>query len=76
MYSPLTINGGDMEEPDVEQVAWVFKKILTHMREGGTFRYLIYERMGFGPEAYEPLYQAGGMAISNLCNAEITEDEL
>lgn len=43
----------------------VFKKILEHAKEGGTFRYLIYERLGFGPDAYFPLYEAGGMVISN-----------
>lgn len=45
--------------------AQVFQAIWDHMQEGGTFRYLIYERLGFGPEAYLPLYEAGGMNISN-----------
>lgn len=46
-------------------VAWVFGNIVDHATEGGTFRYLIYDRLGFGPEAYVPLYNAGGMTISN-----------
>lgn len=46
-------------------VAWAMQHIVEHARDGGTFRYLIYERLGFGPEAYVPLYQAGGMEISN-----------
>jgi hypothetical protein len=46
-------------------VAWAFAKIVEHGREGGTFRYLIYDRMGFNGDAYVPLYDAGGMVISN-----------
>ena len=43
---------------------WVFKKIVEHAKEGGSYRYLIYDRLGFGPEAYVPLC-ADGMTISN-----------
>src|SRR6266853_3187229 len=45
--------------------AQVFKAIVKDATEGGSFRYLIYERLGFGPESYIPLYDAGGMTISN-----------
>lgn len=45
--------------------AWVISKIDEHGAEGGSFRYLIYERLGFGPDAYVPIYEAGGMNISN-----------
>lgn len=45
--------------------AQVFKAIVDHAADGGTFRYLIYERLGFGADAYVPLYLAGGMTISN-----------
>lgn len=45
--------------------AWVFKNIVEHAEDGGSYRYLIYERLGFGPDAYVPLYEAGGMTISN-----------
>lgn len=48
--------------------AWVFSKVNDHMKEGGSFRYLIYHRMGFDGDAYVPLYCAGGMNISNACN--------
>jgi hypothetical protein len=54
-----------MNKPTIEQVAWVFKKLCEHMKEGGTFRYLIYDRMGFDDDAYLPLYSAGGLALSN-----------
>lgn len=50
----------------------IFRAIAEHIHEPGTFRYLVYDRLGFGPRAYEPLYRAGGMKISNLCvDAEI-----
>lgn len=45
--------------------AWVMEHICDHAKDGGSFRYLIYSRMGFGPDAYMPLYCAGGMEISN-----------
>lgn len=46
-------------------VAWAMKAICDHAREGGSFRHLIYDRLGFGMDAYVPLYIAGGMDISN-----------
>ena len=61
-----------IDQPPLEHVAWVMRHIRDHLREGGTFRYLIYGRMGFGPEAYIPLYEAGGMDISNAC-CELSE---
>ena len=45
--------------------AWVFKHITAQAQQGGSFRYLIYNRLGFGTDAYVPLYDAGGMEISN-----------
>lgn len=33
---------------------------------GGSFRHLIYDILGFGPDAYRPLYEAGGMALTNM----------
>lgn len=44
---------------------WVFKNICEHARGDGSFRYLIYNRLGFDLDAYSPLYYAGGMDISN-----------
>jgi len=43
---------------------WVMKHIVAHASEGGSYRYLIYERLGFGPEAYAPLC-SDGLTISN-----------
>lgn len=50
--------------------AWAIKHIVDHANEGGSFRHLIYDRFGFGPEAYVPLYSAGGMTISNEFDLE------
>lgn len=56
---------GGVEKPTVEQVAWVFRNLVDQLKEPGTFRYLVYDRMGFGPGAYGSLYDAGGMFITN-----------
>jgi hypothetical protein len=45
--------------------AQVFRSLCTHAREGGSFRFLIYDRLGFDSDAYSVLYLAGGMVISN-----------
>lgn len=45
--------------------AGVLSAIRDHAIEGGSFRHLIYERMGFSEAAYLPLLLAGGMDISN-----------
>jgi hypothetical protein len=51
--------------PPIEIVAWVFAHVAQHLREGGSYRHLIYDRMGYGPDAYLPLCEAGGLEISN-----------
>jgi hypothetical protein len=62
-------------ETQLAAAAFVIKKIVDHGREGGSFRYLIYDRLGFGPEAYIPLYLAGGMHISNHFEIDRIEGE-
>jgi len=52
-------------ETKLAVTAWVFRNIVEHGDNPGSFRYLIYDRMGFGPDAYIPLYEAGGMTITN-----------
>jgi hypothetical protein len=45
----------------------IFRAIDTHAREGGSFRYLIYNRLGFKVGgAYAVLQCAGALAVSNL----------
>ena len=44
---------------------FIFRELCEHAKRSGTFRYLIYERLGFYRDAYSPLYLAGGLDISN-----------
>lgn len=53
------------QEQRLAVTAWVMRHLCAHATEGGTYRYLIYGRLGFGPEAYLPLQLAGGLDISN-----------
>jgi hypothetical protein len=52
---------------------WVMKHIVDHAKEGGSYRYLIYERLGFEMDAYSPLLESG-MTISNDFSIEDMED--
>ena len=51
-------------EVKIAVTKWVFRNLVEHAQEGGTYRYLIYDRLGFGTEAYAPLC-SDGMTISN-----------
>lgn len=39
--------------------------VLDHAREGGSFRHLVYERLGLSVAAYAPLCMGAGMDVSN-----------
>lgn len=52
-------------EQKLAVTSFVFDNIWQHALEGGSFRYLIYERLGFNPDAYVPLYHSNGLNISN-----------
>jgi hypothetical protein len=55
-----------IEKPTMQQIAWVFRHITDNaIKEEGTFRHLIYDRMGLNSDAYQLLYESGGMAINN-----------
>ena len=45
--------------------AWVLRHLADQSEEGGSFRVLIYNRLGFPTDAYAPLYRAGGQALTN-----------
>jgi len=62
-----------MQPLTVDQVGWVFDCIVKNGAVGGSFRNLIYNFMGFGPETYDTLYRAGGMSITNKMNNEKEE---
>ena len=51
-------------EQRLAATAYVFQKICEHARSGGTYRNLIYDRLGFDQDAYSALYPEG-MLISN-----------
>lgn len=51
-------------ETKLAVTAWVMEKIVDHAKEGGSYRYLIYRRLGFDMDAYAVLL-ADGMTISN-----------
>jgi len=72
MKTPDELLGGQ-DKPTIEQTAWVFAHLYDHLQDSGSFRYLIYNRMGYGIESYCPLYGAGGQSISN---ALIVEDDV
>jgi hypothetical protein len=42
----------------------VISALLEHAKEGGTFRYLVYDRLGFSQESFTSLYLAGGANIA------------
>ena len=48
----------------IAAAAWVMKHIVDHAKEGGSFRHLIYSRLGLDTSAYVPLC-SDGMTISN-----------
>jgi len=55
------------QKPTIEQTAWVVAHVLDHMKKGGSYRHLIYDRFGHGPESYVTIFFAGGLNLSNLC---------
>jgi hypothetical protein len=57
----------------LDYAAEVLKAIVDHAKDGGSYRCLIYDRLGFGPDAYGVLL-ADGMIVSNefvLMDSEI-----
>jgi hypothetical protein len=54
--------------------AWVFKNIIENAKDGGSFRCLIYDKLGYKTDAYCPLLLAGGMEITN--ELELKKDRL
>jgi len=52
---------------------WAMKHIVEHAKEGGSYRYLIYDRLGFEPDAYAALC-SDGMTISNEFDFTLKSD--
>jgi len=51
----------------------VIRKVVEVGRDPCSFRYFIYDVLGFEPNAYVPLYLAGGMEITN--NFDLNQNE-
>lgn len=49
----------------VALAGWVFGHVLAHAKVRGSYRGLVYERLGFGPDAYAHLLDCGALEISN-----------
>ncbi len=64
-----------VSKPTIEQVAWIAKCICQNADEHGTFRHLIYDIMGYGGEAYQPLCEAGLLRINNSMT-ELTPEQV
>ena len=52
--------------------AWVMKHIVDHAKDGGTFRYLIYTRLGLDISAYVTLC-SDGITISNEFDLQLKD---
>ena len=60
-------------EMKIAVTRWVMKHIVAHAEEGGSYRYLIYDRLGFEADAYAPLC-GDGMTISNIFDLNLANE--
>ena len=58
----------------IEQAAEIMEHVIAEMVEGGSFRYFIYDRLGFEQDAYVPLYTAGVMNFTNQCPVNLESE--
>ena len=72
LYSLDDLLLGVSNEHKLAVTQWVFKHLVEHAKEGGSYRYLIYDRLGFGMEAYAPLC-SDGLIISNEFDLTVKE---
>ena len=68
LIDPKDVWNGLTNDQRIAATMIVFEKICDHIKEGGTYRYLIYGRLGFKYDSYAPLYSSGGLTISNFIN--------
>lgn len=66
----------DFKKPTPEQTAWIFKQIRNHFEEGGSYRYLIYNRLGYDESDYQTFYENGGFALSQMANELLDYNEI
>lgn len=65
MTSPTSSKDAEYAQLRLTIVSEAFQAIVAHAKEGGTFRHLIYDRLGFGPDQYMALEQSGGRVIAD-----------
>lgn len=63
-------------KPTMEQAAWVLAHYNDHCQEGGTYRHLIYGRLGYDMESYVLMQVAGVLDLSNVANAVSDNEEI
>lgn len=68
------VDATDMETK-IALTAWIMKHIVDHARDGGSFRYLIYDRLGLDTSAYFWLC-SDGITISNEFDLNMKEELL
>jgi|TARA_Y100000034_G_scaffold14240_1_gene14898 hypothetical protein len=75
LNDPFDLSDEMKDLSEIQKIAvvqWAMKHIVNHANEGGSYRYLIYDRLGFSPAAYAPLCD-DGMTISNEFDFETKE---
>jgi hypothetical protein len=54
---------------------YIIKSLCDLIREGGSFRYFIYDMLGFDFDAYMLLFLSGGMMPTNFINEKGEEED-
>lgn len=57
------------EETRIAAASVIIPAVLDHARQGGSYRFLIYDRLGFSEASYVPLQLAGVLDASNELSA-------
>lgn len=54
------------EAVKITVACWLLKHLVEHAQDPGTFRHLVYKRLGLGLPAYTPMLNAGGMTVATF----------
>jgi hypothetical protein len=75
LNDPFDLSDEMKDLSEIQKIAvvqWAMKHIVDHANGGGSYRHLIYTRLGFSMEAYAPLCK-DGLTISNELSFETKE---
>ncbi len=64
--NPMSDHATTSNPERLQIIREVFSALRDNFIEGGTYRYLIYQRLGLGLDAYGPLYDAGAFWIKEV----------